>query len=172
MKLKLPKALIVDTYDATGQPWRTMETYLHPEWKNIKTGVIEMDQLKRWRKGIYRAFSSNPKELIEKIDRSKVKNVCIVFEDATKYIYGKLSESVKNLVYDSKQRNLNIIFYYHSLAAVPLDLVRIADFLVLHKTGDNIKNVKGRYPIDDLEEVFEFLKASDNQYERVLIPLN
>lgn len=169
MASKLPKTLIVDTIDS--DTWKNMETYTHPEWKNKTVPVIEdHKRLNRWRSGVYRIFSKYPDEMLTSIDESSLKNVLILFEDATRYVHHRLQQSVKNLVYDSKQRNMDITFFFHSLAAVPVELIRISDYLLLHKTGDT-KDAVRRYPIPGLIEKMEAINASKNPFERKLIAL-
>lgn len=164
-----PKRLILDTFDSP--PWRDFGSYHHPERKEVLIPVMDVSDLSRWRQGTYRIFSNDIDSVIHRIDVEDIRNVTIYFEDSTKYVSGRLQGSLKNLIYDSKQKNLNLVFFFHSLAAVPPELIRIADNLVLHKTGDN-KSVVRRYTIDDLEEIMDELRKSENQYERFIIPLN
>jgi hypothetical protein len=38
---------------------------------------------------------------------------------------------MKRFLIDSKQKNIDVYFVFHSLAACPLDLIRITNFIIL-----------------------------------------
>ena len=164
----LEKKLVVDTFDSP--TWRNLKTFKHPEWEQIEIPIMEMEQLKLWKKGLYRVFSSDPDELFVSIDKY-VTNAIIEFEDATKYFKGKLQESVRRLMYDSKQKNLDLIFVFHSLSAVPPELVRIADYLTLFKTNDGSPNMN-KYPFPSIIPAMKFVRESKSRYENVTIELS
>ncbi len=116
------KILIIDTLD-------------HPDYALIAS--IEIKDLKAWRKpSVYRIYGSNTREIIEAI-KQNVSNCLIIFEDASKYI-GKLMDShVRTMIFDSKQKNNDLIFLFHGFMATPPELFRISDTITLFKTGDH-----------------------------------
>ena len=164
----MKKKLIVDTFDSP--VWRTLETYKNPNGQFTPVPIMAIEQLPYWKSGLYRLFSNDPDFLFEQIDKH-ISNCLIAFEDSTKYFKGRLQEPVRRLMYDSKQKNLNMIFFFHSLAAVPPELVRIADYLTLFKTNDSAPNLN-KYPFPNILPAMEFVKASNNRFENVTLELN
>lgn len=164
----LPKKLVVDTFDSA--PWATMETHDDPEGINTLVPIMDPERLPQWKSGLYRTFSSDTNRMFELIDSSVV-NALVVFEDATKYIGSRLSDEMRRFVYDSKQKNLNLVFVFHSLASIPPELVRCADFITLFKTNEGKPSDK-KYPFPDLPLVMDHLRQSSNRYENVTIRLN
>ncbi len=162
------KKLVIDTFDSP--PWRTLETYDNPDGRMFEIPVMPNNYLKSWKQGFYRLFSSSPERLFDDIEKH-VTNAVIVFEDATKYLNGRLNDDVKRLVYDSKQKNLDLIFIFHSLGSIPPELVRAADTLTLFKTNEGMPN-KDKYPFPDIPIVMDHLRRSKNRYENITIQLN
>lgn len=161
------KQLVVDTFD--NPPWRTMKTHddLH---NNDHYPVIDIELLKRWSSGKYRLAESNTSKTMEVI-MNYSNNALIVFEDATRYIESKPSQSIKNFVLDSKQKNLDLIFVFHSLMSVPPDLVRWADTLTLFKTNEGNPS-KSKYPWGEIPIMMDHLRKSKNEHENITIQLN
>ncbi|MEQ9262676.1 MAG: hypothetical protein RLP14_05905 [Owenweeksia sp.] len=126
------KVLVVDTFD-------------NPVWSDVPE--LDASLLPRWNRGTYRYWSSDTAEVMANIERH-IYNALLVFEDATKYVGAKLTEDVRKFVLDSKQKNLDIVFIFHSLTDIPRDLVRISDTLTLFKTGEQAGNslLRTKYP--------------------------
>lgn len=161
------KQLVVDTFD--NPPWRTMATHddLH---NNDSFPIIDVGMLKRWSAGRYRVAESNISITMANIMKY-ANNSLIIFEDATRYIGSKPSEEIKNFVLDSKQKNLDLIFVFHSLMSVPPDLVRWSDTLTLFKTNEGAPS-KSKYPWGEIPIMMKKLRKSSNQYENLTIQLN
>lgn len=166
-KSKFPKTLIVDTFDSP--VWKDLSTHDHPE--DLKPiPVLSPTNFKRWKKGLARIYSPNTKSLMQLIAHHS-KNTFIVFEDATRYIGSKVTDDVNNFVLDSKQKNLDLVFIFHSLMSIPPDLVRVSDVLVLFKTNEG--NPPGyKYPWAEIPTAMQKLKASKNRYDNKIILLN
>lgn len=164
----LPKKLIIDTFDSA--IWRNMETFIHPERAQIQIPLISVEKIPYWKSGLYRVASSEPDEIFSTIDQS-VKNALLVFEDATKYIGSTLTKSTKKFIYDSKQKNVNICLIFHSLSAIPPELVRAADLLTLFKTNEGYPS-KTKYPFPEIIPAMDFVRNSDNHFENVTLRLN
>jgi hypothetical protein len=151
------KILIVDLFDS-------------PVWREIP--IITVEKLTRWKSGIYRFFDTNETMLFHNINRHCY-NTIIIFEDSTKYINNKLPEDLRRLLIDSKQKNNDVIFAFHYLMGVPPDLVRISDYLVLFKTGENYTNyLRNKYPHPDIEKAFKEVQASKNFHINKTIALS
>src|SRR5690554_2176671 len=161
------KSLVVDTFD--NPPWRDLSTWDHPERLDTFP-VIPLDKFPLWKKGIGRIYSSNTREMMS-IIQAHARNTFIVFEDATRYIGSKITDDVNNFVLDSKQKNLDLVFVFHSLTSIPPDLVRIADILVLFKTNEG-KISDAKYPWPEIPKAMKELRQSTNRYSYKVIQLN
>ena len=166
----LPKKLIVDTFDSL--VWHNLETHHHPEWKTKQVPIIEASKFKLWNSGTSRIFSSDTDSMMSAIQKD-VQNCLLVFEDATKYVRANLQDDVRKFVLDSKQKNLDIVFVFHSLASIPRELARISDLLVIKRTNEFLTTtLKQKFPVADFETAFDKVKNSDSRYTKVAIRLN
>lgn len=155
------KRLIVDTFDSA--VWHNLETWDDPLGANTPVHEITPDQLPFWNTGTYRIFSPDTDALMEEIERY-VNNTLVVFEDATKYIGSTLSKEMKRFILDSKQKNLDLVFVFHSLKDLPRDLVRVIDYITLFKTGDRYNsNLRNKYP-DPVETAHESVLKNPSKF--------
>lgn len=168
MKSKFAKCLVVDTFDSG--VWKNLATHTNPNGNQISVPIIPLSKFKNWRSGIGRIFSPDTAELMAEIQEN-AKNTFIVFEDSTKYIGSRLTDETKKFVLDSKQKNLDMVFIFHSLSQIPPDLVRVADILVLFKTNEG-KISTTKYPWAEIPEMMKKLKASNNRFENLTLLLN
>lgn len=157
-----PKKIIIDTFDSP--TWHNLKTWDHPEWENIPVPELDIYELHAAGKGVHRIFSADTKKIMSGLTKFAF-NSLLVFEDATKYIGSKLSDDVRFFVLDSKQKNLDIIFTFHSLADIPRDLIRISDYLTLFKTGDSFdSHLRNKYAGKGVEPLFHFLAKSEDNF--------
>lgn len=161
------KVLITETMDS--DVWKNLATWSNPENDAIKIGRIAPEDIHRFKKGIALTYSSDTDYMFEEID-AELKNAVLVMEDSTKYIASKLPGNIRKLVLDSKQKNIDIFLVFHSLSAVPPELVRIANFVVLFKTNDG-EISKTKYPFPDLHKAAEILNKSTNRFAHKIIQL-
>lgn len=127
------KILIIDTFD-------------HPSYRDVKT-ITPNNITNDWVKGVYRCFVHiDDIENLLDIVSENFSNGLIVFEDAHKHQYGKLSRSLMRLIGDSKQKNVDMIFMYHNWALVPKDLYRYLDYIEVFKTKDTPESRKNDMP--------------------------
>lgn len=164
----MPKKLVVDTFDSI--VWQNMQTHNHPEWSDVKVPIMPTELIPNWNRGLYRLADSDTNTVMNTI-HEYANNALLVFEDATRYVGSRLTEPVKNFVLDSKQKNLDVIFIFHSLVSIPPDLVRISDTLTLFKTNEGHPS-KTKYPWAEIPKIMDYLKAHKNRYENVTIQLN
>lgn len=151
------KVLIIDTFD-------------HPAYRDIP--IMGIDKLKYWKKGIYRVLSKKMGEVMPVIN-DHVNNSLILFEDATKYLGGKLDDDVKEFIVDSKQKNLDLYFMFHGWGMVPPDLYRLLDTITMFKTRDS--PVSKKMYIPNFEYLFEKWNSVQNDsfpYKSVTLLLN
>lgn len=81
-------------------------------------------------------------ELFMKV-ASKQKNKIVVFEEATIFFSGRVSEQdFKSLVISCRHYNVMLIFIFHSIMDIPKFVLRQTNFLYLKKTGDMDTDVK------------------------------
>lgn len=162
------KQLVVDTFDS--DVWHNLKTFVNPHQVNVPVRVLPVEKFQYWSQGLYRMFSSDTELMMSEIQQHAT-NCQIIFEDATKYVGSVLTKDMKKFVLDSKQKNLDLIFVFHSLASIPPDLVRVADTLTLFKTNEGDPS-KVKYPFPDIIPMMEKLRASKNRYENRTIRLN
>lgn len=170
LKSKFQKKLIVEMFHSP--VWHDFETFDNPEGAFEMIPVIPMNAklMKRWKRGVAFTYSSSKAEIFEVIE-SAIMNCLVVFEDATKYLKRSLTDEQESFVVDSKQKNVDLIFVFHSLSAVPPRLVALSDILVLFKTKDG--KLKSAYdPWPELQQNIDELRNSNNKYVHKIISLN
>lgn len=153
------KVLIIDTFD-------------HPSYRDVK--ILPMDKLKLWNSGIYRVFT--PAEDIPKLnkilnDSPKIWNTLLVYEDSYKHTFKKIDRSLIQLIADSKQKNIDIVFMYHNFGQAPPDLYRYLDYIELFKTKDSPECRKNFMPgyFDLANKVYNEVKNHSNPFYHKLI---
>jgi len=111
-----------------------MDTLDHPDYSEVPR--ITPGHLARWKGGgYYRMYGGNTAEMMEAV-MNNLRNCLLIIEDASKVLGGSLDENVKRFVLDSKQRNLDIIFMFHSFGFAPPKLLQVADYYMLFRTAD------------------------------------
>jgi len=143
--------LILKVINAIGNSKRVLiiDTIDHPKYINFQ--IIEPYQVKGWIKGTKRILvkHSNLEQIFHEVFTT-FKNGVVIFEDCTKYIKRKLPVDLLDFVIDTKQKNVDLHFLYHSFAAVPPDLFRNADNITTFKTQENIETCKSKLPNYDV----------------------
>lgn len=159
-----PKTLIVDTYD--NPAWRTLKTYSRPDLAGRVIPIIHLSDFSRWENGIYRVFSGNVKEIYSAI-RNDLWNCNVIFDDASKYLRGRVLEDVTEFLFNSKQRNVDITLAYHALAQVPPEIVYATDYFTIFKTKDG-KLDSGKYSDPDFQLAVDYLKKFTKEDRKYL----
>ncbi len=161
---------LIPIYLAKGMKVLIIDTLAHDAYVDIP--IISIAQLPAWKKGVYRLIipSYEFNEAIAQV-KEHVWNALIVVEDAYKVIKRKLPKEVEEYIIDTKQKNVDMIFMYHSWAWVMKDLITIADCFQLFKTGDHPSYRKeamaGCYP--QVERAYNKVMQSKNPYETISI---
>lgn len=114
------------------------------EYKGISTDT---------RKTVSRMADLNHKEFIKKTLEKR--NTCCVYEDATGFIEGRLSDDFRKTLVSKRHTGNTNILVFHSILSVPPRLVQLTDIIVLFKTGDEDYMVERKYP--SLLKLFRFL---------------
>ena len=176
--LKGNKALnipgIINIYPKRNPPMKVLiiDTFDHPSYRDIP--ILPINQLEQWQSGVYRCFTTA--EDVPKLNRflrdsKSIWNTLIVYEDAYKHTSKTIDRSLINLMADSKQKNIDICFMYHSFAQAPPDLYRYLDFIELFKTKDNPLCRKNFMPgyYDQAMKIYEKVKNNSFPFYHQII---
>jgi len=163
-----PKVIIIDTFDSP--VWETLQTHQHPERINIQIPIIPIDQIKRLKKGIVRLVSADTKLLMQTVAKD-LKNSFIIFEDARKYIGDRITDDTRHFILDSKQKNLDLLFIFHALRRIPVELLDVADILVLKKTNEaDIPPKMNAWP--EVKQVLQAVRKNPDRFVHQTLLLN
>lgn len=167
------KLVVFDEFDT--DVWHTMETWNHPEWVQYRLPIISEKQLLRLKKGQVR--------LIQTIDNNdhyfylfrKLRNCIVIIEDATRMVdpQEKLPKSLGRLLFDVKQKNIELILVFHSLMEVPAKLGRHARIIILKHTDE--QECPKKFANPKIKLAFDKLKSmnpDETPFERIAIPVN
>ncbi len=155
-----PKTLIVDIFD--NPVWRNMETHNHPEWVHRVIPVIPVEKLPKQLTGLYRVFS-NDIELLERAIDLHVRNTSLIIEDCTRWFNSTLTKTQKRYLLNSKQTNCDLHLFFHTLSAVPPDLIKYGDYLTIFKTGEYFYDKK-KYCLPAFEKAFKKVVGSSDDF--------
>lgn len=156
---------LVKTYLAKGMKVLIIDTFDHPSYKSVPT--IKPKQLTGKLSGANRIFvRSEQMPELNKIIKETVYNTLLVYEDAYKHQFGKLDKSVMELIGDSKQKNVDILFMYHCFALAPKDLYRYLDYLEIFKTKDTPEERKQEMSgyFGEAMQAYNQVKANPSRY--------
>ena len=138
-----------------------VDTFEHPDYKDFET--ITTDMLPRWKSGRKRILYREDEDL--QAINEHVRNTLIVLEDCTKYITGDISKPVKGIIFDSKQKNNDVIMMYHGFSYAPPKLLANVNYITLFKIGENIDNYKSKIPnYEIIYKAHKAIQASKNPY--------
>lgn len=163
---------LINTYLNKGMKVLIIDTIDHQSYRDIP--ILNIDKIPLWKKGVYRIWvkSYEMPELIKILNESvSIWNSLLIFEDAYKHQKEQIDKSLMDLIIDSKQKNIDIIFFYHSFSMAPKDLYRMIDLIELFKTKDSPKVRKddmiGYY--DDVVRLYnEVNKHPSNYFHRLI----
>ncbi len=147
-----------------------MDTLDHPNYSFLPSITAEM--ITRWKgRGAYRVFDKRCDLVFSNI-AAKMKNALIIFEDASKYVDKVMPKEVKEFIYDSKQKNLDLIFQFHGFSACPPELLKICDTIVMFRTDDPKYRRSELVYFDEINEAYQQIWASKNPYEKRIIKVS
>ena len=129
---KSKKILIIDTLD-------------HPAYQEFEIIKQDSSVLKRWRKGTKRIIFNNFSECLNLLNQD-LRNALLICEDATKYTGSTLQEDFRKLIYDSKQKNIDIVFMFHLVSSVPPELIKNCNTITFFKVYEDISIYKSKLP--------------------------
>lgn len=162
------KRIICDTFDSP--PWHNFKTFHHPEREGEVIPIVSIDEIKSSDKSAVRIVSSDTDAIFDAIQKNAWNSV-VVIEDATRFISRQVDANVRKFVLDTKQRNLDLIFIFHSLTDLPPDLIRWSDYLTLFKTNESFTSyLRSKIPNQLIEKAFMKVKSMP-QYSNVTIAI-
>lgn len=154
---QMKKKFIVDTFD-------------HPSYKEYKDLNLK-DLNKKLENDTYHLWDKNTNGMMKAVaENPNFWNSLIVFEDATKYLEGNISEDVKMFILDTKQKNINLVFMFHDFNSCPPRLFKWCDFITVFKTKEVFERQRTRISCYDLiEPYYNKVKNSSNPYEKITL---
>lgn len=100
----------------------------------VKQQIVRITDLNRWAEAV-------------DIINGSVRNAMIVFEDSTRYIDNNPPAALKDLIYNNRNIGVDLVFTFHTLAAIPNELMKNVDIMILRKTLDNLRSPTVRQKI-------------------------
>lgn len=138
-----------------------VDTFEHPDYTDFQT--ITPDMLSRWKNGRKRIMWRSDEDL--QYVNEHVRNSLIVLEDCSKYITGDISAPVRGIIFDSKQKNNDVILMYHGFRFIPPKLLSNVNYITLFKIGEEISASKNKIPnYDELLKAHKQIQQSSNPY--------
>jgi len=167
--IKVPGILPQIMRKRPGQKILIVDTFDNPIWRDYSE--ITAQELPVWQTGPRRMFNSDVDRSLELVN-TYCYNTIVVFEDATKFIKGKLNPDLEKFIYDTKQRNVDLYFVFHYLAAAPPGLSRAVDWLILFKTMEKYNNqIAHKWPQPQIEYDMLEIKNNPDKYFNKAIDL-
>lgn len=126
--------------------------------------IMPLENLSRWKRGVYRIVDPDFETVFADI-RKHLWNALVVFEDATKYMSTGVPKVISQLMYLSKQRNLDLIFTFHFLRKVYPEFFDNANYITKFKTGEDINQFKHKIMgYEMVKAVHDRVEANSNPY--------
>lgn len=115
---------------------------------------------------ISRVTDLNHKDFINRCLNKR--NTCCVFEDATGFIEGRLSDRFRQMLVSKRHTGNANILIFHSVLSVPPRALQLCDYVILFKTNDEDYQVENKYP--SLVKQFRQLR-NEKKYSYKIIKL-
>ena len=143
-----------------------IDTFPHPKYAHVP--ILHPDHYGKLSShpNIYRTICSikNMKKLFKQL--KNVYNTLIVFEDCNKYIDNFFTEDQIELIGDTKQKNVDLMFMHWCWGWASTDLLRFTNYFVVGDTPDSPEvreiYIKGCY--ENLMEAHRKVKAGEEPY--------
>jgi len=104
----------------------------------------------------------------------KKENTIAVIEEATVFVSNKQwDKRILEILVKKRHSNNSIVFLYHSLRAVPVNIADLANYFCIKKTNDNPQIIATKFKgYDEITQALENSKESKNQYITSIVELN
>lgn len=154
------KVLIIDTID-------------HEKYREFQI-LTSQAQVKAWRSGIKR-WVTNDLRIKEDMQffNQTLNNCLVVFEDATKYFRTNAPKELFQLLYDSKQKGIDVILMYHGFKKILPEILDNANYIELFPIEEKIQKYEHKIPrYEQVESVLGELLNSPKPYPHKSILIN
>ena len=141
----------------------------HKDYRHIQR--ISTEMLKRWRGGgIYRIYGESIPVVFEAINKY-VRNTLVLFEDATRFFDGRTPDDVKDFLFDSKQKNIDLVFQFHGFSLIPPVILRNTELLTIFKCDKPERRKNDIVEYDLVEKTWQKVMRDPNPYANKTIRL-
>lgn len=148
------------------------DTINHEDYKDYP--IITPGMIPGIKKGIVRVMVNlNTFQSVMSIIKKHCRNCALLYEDAGKYITEKIDNDFRNVILDTKQRNVDADILFHGFGDVPPMLYRDVDTLTLFKTNDSPAAYRSKIPqFETVRRIHEQVMASPVKWESKTILIN
>jgi hypothetical protein len=151
-----------------------VDTLAHPMYDEFE--LVDIKRLQYWRSGTKRIITNLNRIKADAAYLSEhLRNTFIVFEDSTKYLRENTPASVFDLIYDSKQKNIDVYLIYHNFENTVKEILSNADYITLGQLTEDLslyKKLPDRARILALQaHVNALCKKKKNNYQRLTIEI-
>lgn len=162
------KCLIFGTVPT--EDWLDFSTFKNPERIQDKIIQITDEHVERFDRGTAYCFSKDADRTLMTISAT-LWNATVILEDSRRYVKQILQRAVGDLLINSKQQAVHLIFVYHSLSKVPPELIDLADTLTLFNTNDVM--VPPKFKFAGMDELLKHVQseAKKNPYYKKSVRL-
>jgi hypothetical protein len=141
----------------------------HKDYRHVER--ISTAMLQRWSGGgMYRIYGEPIPAVFEAINRC-VTNSLILFEDATRFFDGRTPDDVKDFLFDSKQKNVDLFFQFHGFALIPPVILRNTEVLTVFKCDKPERRRSDIVEYDMVEQTWHTVMNDPNPYAKKTIRL-
>ena len=115
----------------------------------------------------YKEFYSKPFVDFETFldESTKIRNACIVFEEATIFFGNKSSNrKITELLVRKRHTNNTIFLIFHSLSSVPRNILSLINYMVIFRTSDTEAIVKNKFGDERITNIFNEVNNSQEKY--------
>lgn len=171
------RALVLDVFD--NPVWRTQETY-NDKANNTPIPIIPKEKIAYWptspeysSQRLLRVADSDVGESF-RLAAKYFSNGVLYVEDATKFIRnGRLTKAQAALIYDCKQKSVDVVLSFHMIKRIPAELAEMTDILVVGKSKDQYNSkMEDMFPYADLDKVLKFVYDSENRFIKVKVDVS
>jgi len=89
-----------------------------------------------------------------------IQNTNIVYEDASGFLRGKQSDELIRLIVKRRHVGNNWFLLFHSVNRVPPEIMEYTNYIVLFRTGDNLKDIQQKFSNEKLDSIFNEINNS------------
>lgn len=159
--------------EATGKRIIVVDLNEHPAYS--EWDLLTVEDLKNY-KGVkgYCVIGSGTVDEVCDVLNTYQRNCFIIFEDAARYIPQTINKGgLMNLVIDLRKRNFEVLFMYHALSFIPPFFAKMYNFIVIHKTNEDINSRDLQKKFNNWTTVMQGkaikVNASKNEHAKAVI---